>query len=225
MAGTKDCNEGLDNWYNPCYFWTLVGYNMKSFFYLILILVTLGLVFVADISTPQALNFFNDKFYFFKQQLVWAGVGLVAMIVVSNIHYSFWRKIAVPFFFISCLLLIIVLIPGIGLSALGARRWISVGTINFQPSEIVKLALALYLARVADSKNKKPLAFFVPLVLVCGLIMLQPDLGTTLVVGLLGIVQIFVSGVPIMYFLGSLFTLCFYPSEIFAWVYVFILES
>ena len=104
-----------------------------------------------------------------KQQAVWASLGIIAMLVISKIHYSFWKKIAVPFFFISCLLLIIVLIPGIGLSALGARRWISVGTINFQPSEIVKLALALYLARVADSKNKKPLAFFVPLVLVCGL--------------------------------------------------------
>lgn len=185
----------------------------KTLFYLVLILVILGLVFVADISTPQALNFFNDKFYFFRQQAIWAGIGIVAMIIISNIHYSFWRKIAVPFFFLSCLLLVIVLIPGVGLSALGARRWISFGPINFQPSEIVKLALALYLAKVSESKHiknvadgkKKPLAFFIPLALVCGLIMLQPDLGTTLVIGLLGIVQIFVSGVPIMYFLGSLF--------------------
>lgn len=176
----------------------------RSFFYLILTMVTLGLVFVADISTPQALSFFNDKFYFFRQQVTWAIIGLAAMIVVSNIHYSFWKKLAVPFFFAAVLTLIAVLIPGISLKALGARRWISIGSINFQPSEVIKLALALYLAKVSES-SKKPLAYFIPLALVCGLIMLQPDLGTTLVVGLIGVTQIYVSGVPIMYFLGTLF--------------------
>lgn len=176
----------------------------RSFFYLILILVTIGLVFVADISTPQALNYFNDKFFFLRQQALWAGIGIVAMIVTSHIDYRLWKKIAVPFFFVSVLLLIAVLIPGISLKALGARRWISLGHINFQPSEVIKLSLALYLAKVADSKIIKPLAFFIPLAVVCGLIMIQPDLGTTLVVGLLGITQIFVSGIPILYFVGSL---------------------
>lgn len=178
----------------------------KTLFYLILSLVVIGLVFVADISAPQALNFFGDKFHFIKQQIVWATVGVLAMIIISNIHYSFWKKLAVPIFFTTVILLIAVLIPGISLKALGARRWISIGSINFQPSEVVKLALALYLAKVADSKITKPLAFFIPLAIVCGLIMLQPDLGTTLVVGFIGITQIFVSGVPIVYFLGSLFT-------------------
>lgn len=178
----------------------------KTFFYLILVLVTIGLVFVADISTPQALNFFGDKFYFFKQQVVWAAVGLVAMIIVSFINYKFWRKLAVPFFIITIILLFSVLIPGIGLHLLGARRWISIGNINFQPSEVVKLALALYLAKVAENKDKSPIAYFVPLAVVCGLIMLQPDLGTTLIVGLIGVTQIFVAGVPLLYFLGTLIT-------------------
>lgn len=176
----------------------------RSFFYLILLLVVLGLVFVADISTPQALNFFDDKFYFFRQQVTWAIIGLIAMVVVSNIHYSFWKKMAVPFFFASVLTLVAVLIPGISLKALGARRWISIGHVNFQPSEVIKLSLALYLAKVSESTNKNPLAYFIPLAVVCGLIMLQPDLGTTLIVGLIGITQIFVSGIPIVYFLGSL---------------------
>lgn len=177
----------------------------RSFFYLVLTMVVLGLIFVADISTPQALNFFNDKFFFFRQQLTWAAIGIIAMVVVSNIHYSFWKKLAVPFFFVSVLTLVAVLIPGISLKALGARRWISIGSINFQPSEVIKLALALYLAKVADVKDKGPLAYFIPLAIVCGLIMLQPDLGTTLIVGLIGVTQIYVSGVPILYFLGTLF--------------------
>ncbi len=175
----------------------------RTFLYLVLILVVLGLVFIADISTPQALNYFNDKFYFFRQQSSWALIGIIGLFITSNIHYSFWKKISVPFFVITILLLVAVLIPGISLKALGARRWISVGTINFQPSEVVKLALAFYLAKVSDS-SKQPLAFFIPLALVCGLIMLQPDLGTTLIIGLIGVVQIFVSGVPILYFIGSI---------------------
>lgn len=176
----------------------------KTFFYLILTLVSIGLVFIADISAPQALNIFGDKFYFLKNQLTWAAIGLSAMVVISNIHYSFWKKLAVPFFFVAIIMLIAVLIPGISLKALGARRWISIGSLNFQPSEVVKLGLALYLAKVADSNIKKPLAFFLPLIIVCGLIMLQPDLGTTLIVALIGVVQVFVSGVPIAYFLWSM---------------------
>lgn len=177
----------------------------KSFFYLVLILVAIGLVFIADISTPQALSIFNDKFYFLKQQTMWALIGIVAMIIVSRIHYTFWKKIAVPFFLLTVILLLAVLVPGISLKALGARRWISFGNINFQPSEVVKLALALYLAKVSDNKLSKPLAYFIPLIIVCGLIMLQPDLGTTLVVGFIGMIQIFVSGVPLLYYVGSLF--------------------
>lgn len=174
----------------------------KSFFYLILVLVVVGLTFIADISTPQALNYFNDKFYFLRQQMLWAGMGVVAMIIVSNIHYGFWKKVAVPFFLVTIILLVAVLIPHVSLKALGARRWISIGNINFQPSEVVKLALALYLAKVADSKITNLFAYFVPLAVVCGLIMLQPDLGTTLVVGFIGIVQIFISGIPILPFVG-----------------------
>ncbi len=175
---------------------------MKSFFYLILLLVAIGLVFIADISTPQALNYFNDRFYFLKQQAVWASLGIIAMLIISKIHYNFWKKIAVPFFFLSCLLLIVVLIPELSLKALGARRWISIGNINFQPSEVIKLSLAIYLAKVADSKITKPLAFFIPLAVVCGLIMIQPDLGTTLIIGTIGMVQIFMSGIALIPFLG-----------------------
>lgn len=174
----------------------------KQFFYLILGLVVVGLIFVADISAPQALTYFNDKFHFVKQQSIAAVVGIVALIIISNIHYSFWKKIATPLFGVSVVLLILVLIPGISYSALGARRWISFLGFNFQPSEIVKLSLALFLAKVAQNK-KLPISYFLPLALVAGLIMLQPDLGTTLIITILGLSQIFVAGIPFLYFIGS----------------------
>lgn len=158
---------------------------------------------IADASAPQALNQYGDKFFFFKQQLQWTAIGLVALFGVSRIHYSFWQKIATPLFFTSIFLLIIVLLPHFGLKALGARRWISIGFINFQPSEIIKLATAIFIAKVA-SKQKGAFSYFLPLIMATGLIMLQPDLGTTMVVALLGMSQIFISEVNLLYFSGAL---------------------
>lgn len=175
----------------------------RSLLVLIFVFVFVGLIAVADASAPQSLNTYGDKFYLFKEQLVWATGGLITLFVTSKINYKFWEKIATPLFFISLGLLLIVLLPHFGFRALGARRWISAGIFSFQPSEIIKLSLAMFLAKVA-SKNKNTVSYFAPLVVVCGLIMLQPDLGTALVVSSIGLVQIFVSGVNLIYFLGAL---------------------
>lgn len=169
--------------------------------YLILVLTAFGLIAVADASAPQALNIFNDKFHFVKQQAVWGGVGLVLMFIFSRVNPSFWEKIATPLFLASLLLLIAVLIPGVGSKALGARRWLIIESVSIQPSEVVKLTLAIYLAKVA-SKGKSSLSFFIPLAAVSGMVMLQPDLGTTLVILTLGLSQIFVAGVNTLHFIG-----------------------
>lgn len=175
----------------------------KKLLVLSLVLTGIGLIAVADASAPQALNFFDDELYFVKQQAVWAVIGVLVMFTLSRVHYSFWKKLATPLFFASLLLLVLVLFPQIGSRALGARRWINFGFFSFQPSELVKLTLALYFAKVADS-NKKVLSYFLPLGLVTGLIMLQPDLGTTLVVAVVGMAQVFVAGVPLFQFFGAL---------------------
>ncbi len=175
----------------------------RNLLILILVFVFVGLTAVADASAPQALNIFGDKFYLFKQQLIAAGVGIVALFVTSKINYKFWEKITTPVFLLSLLLLVIVLFPQLGFRALGARRWIDIGFFNFQPSEIIKLSLALFLAKVA-SKNKNVISYFLPVIIVVGLIMLQPDLGTALVVSVIGLSQIFVSGVSLLYFAGAL---------------------
>ena len=175
----------------------------RTLFILTLILTVLGLIAVADASAPQALNVFKDKFYFVKQQMVWGGMGIILLVIASKIHYTFWEKIATPLFFLSVLALIVVLIPGVGTSALGARRWIFLGQISIQPSEFVKLSLAIYFAKVY-SKKKRIISYFFPLVLILGLIMFEPDLGTTLVVGTMAMVQIFVSGINILYFIGAI---------------------
>jgi cell division protein FtsW len=221
LGRTKDCDESLAFGTYAFSFWTLAFSHLiinvrkiklarqKSFIdrnllILILIFVFVGLTAVADASAPQALNTFGDKFYLFKQQLIAAGVGIIALFVTSKINYKFWEKIATPVFLVSLALLVIVLFPQLGFKALGARRWIDLGFFNFQPSEIIKLTLALFLAKVA-SKNKNIISYFLPVIIVAALIMLQPDLGTTLVVSIIGLSQIFVSGISLLYFAGALF--------------------
>lgn len=175
----------------------------RNLFILVIVFVFVGLIAIADASAPQALNTYGDKFYLFKQQLMWAGVGIVALFVTSKINYKFWERVATPFFLLSVLLLMVVLLPHLGFKALGARRWIDTGIVNFQPSELIKLSLAFFLAKVA-SKNKNTISYFLPVVIVAALIMLQPDLGTTLIVATIGLSQIFISSVNLLYFIGGL---------------------
>jgi cell division protein FtsW len=175
----------------------------RNFAMLILAVVFVGLVAVADASAPQALNNYGDKFYLFKQQFVSAIIGIVGFFVVSRINYTYWQRVATPLFFASLMLLVVVLIPQVGFKALGARRWIDLGFTSFQPSELMKLALCMYLAKVA-SKNKSALSYFAPIGIIAGLIMLQPDLGTTLVISIIGLSQTFVAGVHLLYFSGAI---------------------
>ena len=170
----------------------------KKILFLALSFMAIGLVAVADASAPQALNNYGDKFFLFKQQLAWAGVGLIVLFITSKIKYTFWEKFATPIFFLSLFFLIIVLLPHLGFSALGARRWIFLGPFNFQPSEVVKFAICLYFAKLA-SKGKKAASYFIPLVIVIILIMLQPDLGSTLIVTVIALSQVFVSGISLWY--------------------------
>jgi cell division protein FtsW len=124
------------------------------------------------------------------------------LFVTSKIHFSVLEKVALPFFIVCLILLLIVLFPAFGFTALGARRWIPLGFFSLQPSELVKLGLAIYLAKVS-SKAKGPLSYFLPIIVIAGLVMLQPDLGTTLVIAFIGFAQIFISGVNLFYLLGG----------------------
>jgi cell division protein FtsW len=79
----------------------------KRLLFLILAFVAIGLVAVADVSAPQALNSYGDKFFLFKQQLEWAGLGLVVLFITSKIKYTFWEKLATPIFLVSLILLLV----------------------------------------------------------------------------------------------------------------------
>lgn len=174
----------------------------SQFFFITLILTFIGLVAVADASAPIALKTFSDRFYFVKQQALWGAIGIVLLLVFSKVHYSFWGKIAVYFMAASLVLLVLVLLPGIAPNISGAKRWILFGSISFQPSEIAKLALVCYMAKVA-TKEKSTIAYFAPLVIVVGLVMAEPDMGTALVIVAMGFAQMFISGINIFHLISA----------------------
>ncbi len=165
----------------------------RILFALTLLLTGLGLIAVFDVSSPQAIRLFGDPYYFAKQQLMWAGIGLGAFVGGSVMSYKLLSKYALVIFGVSLLLLLIVLIPGIGSNVLGARRWIRLGPVGIQPSEVAKLAVIIIIAKFAEAKY--PVWYGVSVLgIVSTLIMLQPDLGTTIVVASIGLVQLFAAG-------------------------------
>ena len=173
-------------------------YFDRQFFILSLVLVLFGIVAIANASAPIAIRDFSDKFYFVKQQIFAALIGIVFLLVTSKVNYKFWQKLAPLFFFACIFFLVLVLIPGLGISAYGAQRRIDLGPASFQPSEFLKLSLAIYLAKVAYRK-KKLLSYLLPIFLSAALVMLQPDLGTTLIVVGIGFIQMFIAGINLFH--------------------------
>src|SRR5690625_4724634 len=131
------------------------------------------------------------------------------MVIFMRIPYNTWNKYANYILFFCYLLLVLVLVPGIGMVRGGAQSWIGVGAFSIQPSEFMKLGLIIYLSAYLASYQKYITSFkkgFVPVVLLVftafGLIMLQPDLGTGVVLVLTCMILIFVAGARISHFIG-----------------------
>ncbi|MFH0943055.1 MAG: putative lipid II flippase FtsW [Candidatus Beckwithbacteria bacterium] len=167
---------------------------------LVLILSLFGLVMVYNASTFEAFQLYGDKYHFLTSQVRWLGFGLISLLIARLIPIPLIQKIAPIFFGFTFLLLILVLIPGIGDSTLGARRWINLGSFSLQPTELVKLSLSIYLS--AWLIKRRPFwAYLLILGLVLGLVMLQPDLGTAMVIIFSSVVVYYVSGANWLYLL------------------------
>lgn len=152
---------------------------------------------------------FDDSFFFAKRQLLFAGVGVIAMFTIMNVDYWTWRTWSKVILLVCFLLLIVVLIPGVGLVRGGARSWLGVGAFSIQPSEFMKIAMIAFLAKFLSENQKLITTFRKGLVpslslvfLAFGLIMLQPDLGTGVVMVGTCVVMIYVAGAKISHFMG-----------------------
>jgi cell division protein FtsW len=173
-------------------------------------LVLLGLTMVLSASSVSAYTQFGSSFLFFKRQLVYAAVGTVGFLVAGRIRYQVWRKLAAPFLLATTILLALVLHPSVGRVAGGSARWITLGAVTLQPSEFAKLALVLFVATVLAGRWKRvgdlrELALpLVPITtVVCGLILMQPDLGTALIVALAVLLLMFIAGARIPHLVGG----------------------
>lgn len=162
----------------------------------------MGFIFIFEASAVRASTFFGNSFYFFKAQLLWFFIGILAMFIFSFIDYR--RLYFISFFSLifTFFLLFIVLIPGVGYMVGGARRWINFGFFNFQPTELAKFSIIIYLSSwFANSKEKKNFFSFLFLIsLLIFLIILQPDMGTAIIVFLIGVIIYFQAGMTLMNF-------------------------
>ncbi|HLC95511.1 MAG TPA: putative lipid II flippase FtsW [Patescibacteria group bacterium] len=174
----------------------------RSLLIAILILLGIGLLMIASAGVFYGRSRFDDAYYFFKQQCLGLSVGLVLLYICTRIDYHFWKRFVVPIFFIAIALLILVFIPGFGTTVYGAARWVEIGPLSFQPSEIMKLSIILYLAAWLSNKGRARAADFfegfVPflaiLSLVAFLIIKQPDTGTLGLIFLIALSIFFASG-------------------------------
>lgn len=166
------------------------------------ILIVLGLVMLSSASIVKSQEQFNQPYYYLKHQLLYGLlIAIPCALIAYKINYRVWKKLSFFIFFITLALLLLTLLPGLGLRAGGSTRWISFGEYSFQPSEIAKLALIIYLAAWLDDKTRAINSFkdvFVPFViilsLIVGPIILQPNIGTAGVAGLTAIAIFFTAG-------------------------------
>ena len=173
---------------------------------IVLMLLCIGLVMVYSASSFLAERNYGDASYFFQKQLIWALLGIVVMLVTMRIDYRQWRRISLPGMIIVLPLLVIVLVAGT--SAYGASRWLGFGSFfSFQPSELTKLVLALYVADWLARKGKQVgtflygLAPFVLLVgLILGLVLLENDMGTAIIIAALATAMFFIAGANLIQF-------------------------
>jgi cell division protein FtsW len=174
-----------------------------------IVLALVGLVMVFSASAVVAGNRFHDPGYFLKRQLAWLAFGFLLLHLASHVDYVWWKRLSIPLLGLTVVLLVMVLIPSLGVSAKGARRWLRLGPISVQPAEIAKLVAVMYLAAYLAKKEDRLTGFLsglAPALLVIGvlggLVLLEPDLGTVVVMGLVAIGLLFLGGARLSHLLS-----------------------
>ncbi|MBI4037634.1 putative lipid II flippase FtsW [Candidatus Curtissbacteria bacterium] len=188
----------------------------KSKFDLLLVattfsLVLFGLLTIYDASPIAALRDFGDKLYYFRNQLIWASLGIGVMGFFSLFNYHKILKLSPFILLFSVVSLIAVLVPHVGTEVYGARRWINISGFTFQPSELAKLSIIFYATYIMSKlKNFKirifdaAIVYIFPVFVATALVVLQPDLGTALIFLAVSLSIYFIGGAPLWHFFLSL---------------------
>ena len=174
---------------------------------LVVLVAAFGVLMVYSASYYAAEKQFDDAFYFMKKQLVGFILGVVAMLAAGFFPYRSLKKLKWPALIVSLALLAAVFIPGLGVENYGATRWIGLGSITIQPSEIAKFGFIIFAAAYASEKPERMKKFtgMLPVLAagggICLLIIAEPNMSVTMVVGILMVAMLFLSGVKIRHFL------------------------
>jgi cell division protein FtsW len=171
------------------------SYLSWRLFILAIFLAIIGLFFVFESSSIKSFHAYGDSFHYLKSQFLFILIGIGVMIFFSLLDYHHLYYLAFIFMIATILLLLIVLIPTIGKAGGGARRWLDFGLINFQPTEFAKLSAIIYLSSWFIHKERKRFSsFLILLSILLFLIMLQPDMGTAIIIFLISITIYFLAG-------------------------------
>ena len=185
---------------------------MKKYNKLLLLAVILislfGLLMIYSSSNVWAEYKYNDPYKYLKSQAIFLIIGYILMIIISKFPYQNYKKLANIIFLTCTIMLILVLIPGIGTVRNGSRSWFGIGSLGLQPSEFAKLGLIIFTSKYLANNTKElknikkgVLPILGVLLLIFGLIMLEPDFGTGVVIVMTIIVLLFISGVKINFFI------------------------
>lgn len=181
----------------------------KAILGITLILLVFGLIILSSAGIVEGQKKFGSSYYYLTHQILYGLLpGLGLMFILSKIDYKFWKKISLLILFGALFLMILIFMPKFGYGLKGATRWLSIGGFSFQPSEVLKLSLILYLAAWFGNRDERirnwtyGLApFFIVLSFVGVLLLLQPDIGTLIVVTLISVAMYFFAGSPMKHFL------------------------
>ncbi len=168
------------------------------------VLCVFGVVMVGSASPVISLTLYGSPWAVLIRQLLWMGIGLTALLILARVDYHRWRAVRAPLLVVTMGLLVVVLVPHLGVTAGGSSRWIGFGAFQLQPSELMKLALAVFAADLLTrrvDRFSEPRVVVVPVLLVLGisglLILKQPDMGTALVLSAIAFGILFMGGVPL----------------------------
>jgi cell division protein FtsW len=185
------------------------SYDFKLFFPM-LVLVGIGIVMVYSASSAISIKKYgNDLHYLIRQSMI-AVLGLIAMLIFRKIPYEYYRKYAYLFLVVAIGLLVAVKFTGLGIKVNGAKRWMMIAGFRFQPSEFARIAMVIFMSYSLTKKQDHIRSFFIGFVphvfflgLFAGLIALQPDFGSVVILAAITWVMMFVAGVRVAYLVGS----------------------
>ena len=181
-----------------------------ALFIIVMVLSLLGVVMVLSASAASSLDATGSSWYTFERHVMWLSIGLVAMLVTLRVDYRRWRPLATPVMMASIALLVVVLIPGVGVTRNGSTRWLGYGSLTIQPAEFAKLALVLFVAdllarphRASDDVRAALRPVLLLTVVLAVLLLRQPNLGTTIVVAGIALGMLFAAGAPLRSLLSA----------------------